>query len=191
MASEYQKLSRPPLQDLLSKIAKKSGGAWDNGPPEMGNKMTTDMQRPMTAIERYDQEQHGIIDDRGHGPTVLGGGSGMHENESVTPNEIAQLAQYLYSLGENVEYLNENGGGSDPDPDPGGGDDPSPPGDIDPALLRDLSGSTLFPFTYGLLYDNRNEFSARTSGGGAWVAEAAGATQPLEREAALDFSVPV
>lgn len=112
-------------------------------------------------------------------------------NEGLTPAEVQQLATFLYQINENINFLNENGGGgggSDPvDP---GGDMPSPPGDIDPALLRDLSNSTLFPFTYALLYDNRNEFTARSSSGGAWVVEYSGITQPLVRQQAYDFSIP-
>ena len=39
-----------------------------------------------------------------------------------------------------------------------------------------------YPWTYGLLYNNRNESTAVTSGGGAWVAKRTGGVVRLDSE---------
>ena len=108
-----------------------------------------------------------------------------------------QLTQYLYSLGENVNWLRnaimqlsqsergiinavEEGGGEMPEGDPYEG------------LER------YFPFVYGLPYDNRNVSSAVDPQGGAWLARdedlnpigavASGGTFPWDGVKQLEFS---
>ena len=132
-----------------------------------------------------------LSDSRSNGGMVMDGQpSKMNQVSGLSPADIQQLATYLYTLGEDVKFLHANGtGGQDTDTDPLPDDTtPSQPGEPDEDIRQlDLSNSTLFPFRYGLLYDNRNEFSAQTSSGGAWLARVPQSGGRLERNENLDI----
>ena len=121
MADEFQKLSRPPLQNILGKLVHSPSGGMRGG--DSGD---------VHPGERYLNDRAGIAPSGGMAVGTPGG--------KLTEAEAQQLAQYLYSLGHNVEFLRENGVGTSPsDEDGGGDDDPSQPGDPDLGLLVDLS----------------------------------------------------
>ena len=89
----------------------------------------------------------------------------LDSGRSPDPATFQQFAQYLYSLGENVEELIRSGGTGT---GTGTGTTPALPPDDEGGSER------FFPFAYGLPYDNRNTVSAVTATGGAWLATAGG-----------------
>ena len=92
-------------------------------------------------------------------------------------SQIQQLAQYLKDLGNNIENIEPGDGGEGIESigiDPNTGDViVSFEGDTPDSTFEFLTQEKLFPWTYGVPYDNRNESSASTSGGGAWLAKTA------------------
>ena len=145
----------------------------DLTPTNINEQGFQELSRP--DIERILRERAVIdpIDMGGSRPpgVPMGGGEmvarGMSGDNSA---DIQSISQYLYSLGENVEWLRsavrglrrtEGGVISAIDQIEEGG---TPEGDPYEGLER------YFPFVYGLPYDNRNISSASDPQGGAWLA---------------------
>ena len=85
------------------------------------------------------------------------------EQQQQSANQLQSLAQYLYQIGENLVYLDsqrtavaEEIEELEAAVDDAGGD-------------LDWNAGLYAPWVYGLLYNNRNENSAVSTGGGAWT----------------------
>ena len=159
--AEYQRLSRPDLASVLSHL---KGGDSPSGGGKYDDRLADQPHHDRLEMMKVNKPWPPIRDGGMPGASPTGG---MQTTEDAP---IQQLAQYLYQLGENSQALNEDIEGMPPST----GGNPGPAGNDGTDGVEGLPGrdaSDYYPWQYGLLYDNRNENSAVTSGGGAWVAE--------------------